>query len=94
IRENIRFGVDIATFDKENKIFFILLPHTDKNRTYIVSQRLLKKLSDYGTVLQSIVSFPEDGLSVNLILNKSLKLLEIASPDEPIQSINKFGFEG
>ncbi len=94
IRENIRFGVDIATFDKEKRIFLILLPHTDKQRAYVVSRRLFTKLSDYGTVLQSIVSFPEDGLSFNLIMNKSLKLLDIASPDEPIQSLFKYGFEG
>ncbi|MCS7165960.1 MAG: diguanylate cyclase [Candidatus Calescibacterium sp.] len=90
IRENIRFGVDIATFDKEKRIFLLLLPHTEKSRAYLVSQRLLTKLSEYGTVLQSITSFPEDGISTNIIINKSLKLLEIATPEEPIQSLLKF----
>ncbi|MCS7244290.1 MAG: diguanylate cyclase [Candidatus Calescibacterium sp.] len=94
IRENIRFGIDIATFEKEKRLFLLLLPHTDKTRAHIVSQRLFSKLSEYGTVLQSIVSFPEDGLSINVIINKSLKLLEIATPEEPIQSLFKYGFEG
>ncbi|MCX7758776.1 MAG: diguanylate cyclase [bacterium] len=94
IKENIRFGIDIATFEKEKRVFVLLLPHTDKTRAYIVSKRLFSKLSEYGTVLQSIVSFPEDGLSINVIINKSLKLLEIATPEEPIQSLFKYGFEG
>ena len=94
IRENIRFGVDLATFDKEKKIFLILLPHTDKARAHIVSKRLFNNLSEYGTILQSIVSFPEDGISLNIMINKALKLLEIATVEEPIQSLYNYGFEG
>lgn len=94
IRENIRFGIDIATFDKDKRIFLILLPHTDKSRAGIVAQRLYTKLSEYGTVLESIVSFPEDGLSSNLMISKVLKLLEIANPQEPIQTLHRYGLEG
>lgn len=93
VRDNIRFGIDLATFDKDKRLFLILLPHTDKTRAYVVSKRLFVKLVEYGTVLQSIVSFPEDGLSFNLMLNKAIKLLEIATPEEPIQSLFRYGFE-
>jgi diguanylate cyclase (GGDEF)-like protein len=87
IRKNIRFGVDLATFDKSNKIFILMLPHTEKSKAIIVANRLYNNLMDYGTILQAIVSFPDDSASHNGLVSKGLKLIELATVDEPIQYI-------
>jgi diguanylate cyclase (GGDEF)-like protein len=88
IKENIRFGVDLAAFDKSNKIFILMLPHTEKSKAIIVANRLYNNLMDYGTILQSIVSFPDDSASHNSLVSKGLKLIELATVDEPIQYIS------
>jgi diguanylate cyclase (GGDEF)-like protein len=88
IRKNIRFGIDLATFDRSNKLFILLLPHTDKSKAIIVANRLYNNLIDYGTILQSIASFPEDSATTNGLISKGLKLLELANIDEPIQYIS------
>ncbi|MGB9637758.1 MAG: diguanylate cyclase, partial [bacterium] len=88
IRKNIRFGIDLATFDRFNKLFILLLPHTDKSKAIIVANRLYNNLIDYGTILQSIASFPEDSATTNGLISKGLKLLELANIDEPIQYIS------
>jgi hypothetical protein len=88
IRRNIRFGVDLATFDKSNKIFILMLPHTEKSKAIIVANRLYNNLMDYGTILQAIVSFPDDSASHNGLVSKGLKLIELATVDEPIQYIS------
>jgi diguanylate cyclase (GGDEF)-like protein len=87
IRKNIRFGVDLAAFDKSNKIFILMLPHTEKSKAIIVANRLYNNLMDYGTILQAIVSFPDDSASHNGLVSKGLKLIELATVDEPIQYI-------
>jgi diguanylate cyclase (GGDEF)-like protein len=88
IRRNIRFGVDLAAFDKSNKIFILMLPHTEKSKAIIVANRLYNNLMDYGTILQAIVSFPDDSASHNGLVSKGLKLIELATIDEPIQYIS------
>ena len=88
IRKNVRFGVDLATFDKSNKIFILMLPHTDKSKAIIVANRLYNNLMDYGTILQAIVSFPDDSATHSALVSKGLKLLELANIDEPIQYIS------
>jgi diguanylate cyclase (GGDEF)-like protein len=88
IKKNIRFGVDLAAFDKSNKIFILMLPHTEKSKAIIVANRLYNNLMDYGTILQAIVSFPDDSASHNGLVSKGLKLIELATVDEPIQYIS------
>jgi diguanylate cyclase (GGDEF)-like protein len=88
IKKYIRFAVDLAAFDKSNKIFILMLPHTEKSKAIIVANRLYNNLMDYGTILQAIVSFPDDSASHNGLVSKGLKLIELATIDEPIQYIS------
>lgn len=88
IRKNIRFGIDLATFDKTNKLFILMLPHTDKSKAIIVANRLYNNLLDYGTILESIVSFPDDSATTNALISKGLKLIELATVEEPIQYVS------